>query len=777
MSKWLRSWGLLWLFVMLMILALAQLLLRTQVQTDMSAFMPRAQTQAQQLLLQQLEEGPAARLWMLALTQAAPEKLAHISKALAQRAVESPRVAWVLNGNMSLDASTRDQLFTYRYLLSDRIVEDSFSQQGLQRMFGELLDILRSPMSIFSKQWLKSDPGGEFLHLLQSLGSAGSAPALKHGVWFNDAEEQALLLLQSSASGTNLDAQGALRNQLMSWLDELVETDASSRPIALQMGGVPLISLETREHIRHTSQRLSVLASIFMLGFMFLVYRQPRKVLFTALPLLSGVLLGAACVSWWFAGIHGITLAFGITLLGIAVDYPVHLLSHQRSSENLQHTAVRIWPTLALSVLSTLLGFSIMLWTDFPGLAQLGLFSVTGLLTAALVTRYLLPLMAGSLPASASRERFPPIATRLPRTGGRIKWLVVVLLVLGMAWVIQGKDLWSRDIQALSPVPAEVRLTDHQMRQVMGAPEPGHVMLMTADSVQQLLVKQERIQPLLAEAVSRGYIQGADYAARILPSAQLQRQRQAWIPASQTLTHDLQQSLAGLPFKSASFSPFVEALQHTRQLPPMMPEQLDNSLLEMRFNSLQQSTGKGVNGLIQLLGVQDVEALAELLKVSSQEDLWLLNIPAATSELVDQFRQEILHKALLAMLLIGLLAALWLRNWRRWLSVMLPVVLSVGVSVTVVLVTGASLNLFHLVSLLLVAGISLDYALFFSRAAQESAEQRQTAYALAVCCFSTVVVFSLLAASDIPVLHAIGLTVASGAASAFVLSWLIAAPR
>lgn len=119
-----------------------------------------------------------------------------------------------------------------------------------------------------------------------------------------------------------------------------------------------------------------------------------------------------------------------------------------------------------------------------------------------------------------------------------------------------------------------------------------------------------------------------------------------------------------------------------------------------------------------------------------------------------------------------MLVALWLRDALRWLKVMTPVLLSVAVSVTVVLATGVGLNLFHLVSLLLVAGIGLDYALFFSLPHEKLDDRRQTAKSLMICCFSTVVVFSLLAVSDIPVLHSIGLTVASGALAVFGFSWL-----
>jgi predicted exporter len=90
---------------------------------------------------------------------------------------------------------------------------------------------------------------------------------------------------------------------------------------------------------------------------------------------------------------------------------------------------------------------------------------------------------------------------------------------------------------------------------------------------------------------------------------------------------------------------------------------------------------------------------------------------------------------------------------------------------------GISLTLFHLISLILVAGLGLDYALFFEHAADDPAEQRRTLHAILVCSASTLLVFALLATSSLPVLRAIGLPVTIGVVSNFVLALLMTRPR
>jgi predicted exporter len=114
-----------------------------------------------------------------------------------------------------------------------------------------------------------------------------------------------------------------------------------------------------------------------------------------------------------------------------------------------------------------------------------------------------------------------------------------------------------------------------------------------------------------------------------------------------------------------------------------------------------------------------------------------------------------------------------LRRPSRVARVLAPMALTTLLVVAVLQTAGISLNLFHLISLILCAGLGLDYALFFEHAAGDAAEQRRTLHAVLVCAASTLLVFVLLAISSLPVLRAIGLPVAIGVASNFVLALLL----
>jgi predicted exporter len=176
--------------------------------------------------------------------------------------------------------------------------------------------------------------------------------------------------------------------------------------------------------------------------------------------------------------------------------------------------------------------------------------------------------------------------------------------------------------------------------------------------------------------------------------------------------------------------------------------------------------------LVTLTGVKDPAALAGLAR-SAGSDITLLDLKQASSDLVAGQRGRILESLAAASVLLVAVVFLALRNPGRVRRVFTPMALTTLVILAVLRGFGVSLSLFHLIALVLAAGLGLDYALFFERAADDPLEQRRTLHALIVCSLSTMVVFAVLAFSTLPVLRSIGVTVTLGVIGNFVLALLL----
>jgi predicted exporter len=266
-------------------------------------------------------------------------------------------------------------------------------------------------------------------------------------------------------------------------------------------------------------------------------------------------------------------------------------------------------------------------------------------------------------------------------------------------------------------------------------------------------------------------LDGFDHPARYLPSERTQRARQARLPDPATLQSALDAAVAATPLRSDVFAPFLADVETARGAKLLAPVDLAGTPLAVRLDGLLLQRPGHATALVSLAGLHDPPAVA---RIASAEGAQLLDLKFASESLVAEYRERVLLALALAALLLG--ATVWfaLRTPARVWRVLAPMALTTVVILAVLRLCGVELTLFHLVALILAAGLGLDYALFFEHAGDDRKEQLRTLHALIVCSLMTLLVFSLLALSSIPVLRAIGVTVALGVVSNFVLGLLIA---
>jgi predicted exporter len=231
------------------------------------------------------------------------------------------------------------------------------------------------------------------------------------------------------------------------------------------------------------------------------------------------------------------------------------------------------------------------------------------------------------------------------------------------------------------------------------------------------------------------------------------------------------------------FAPFVADVEAARRLPPLTPRRFEASPLGVRLAAMLVPCADAAArasappacwaGLGTLSGVSDPAAFAGLARATDGA-AHLLDLKASTEALIVAYRHRILAALGIAAALLALAVTLALRSPRRALNVLGPMTLATLLVLVVLRAAGIPLSLFHLVSLTLAAGLGLHYALFFERRTGDLAEDLRTLHATLVCVASALLVFGVLALSSVPVLRAIGLTVALGVAFHFTLSVLMA---
>jgi len=336
--------------------------------------------------------------------------------------------------------------------------------------------------------------------------------------------------------------------------------------------------------------------------------------------------------------------------------------------------------------------------------------------------------------------------------------------------------MWENDLAALTPVPEDLLLRDAKLRGELGAPDVRYLLVLRAANADGVLALSESLEPKIDALVKSGALDAVELPSRYLPSLATQRARQAKLPDRERLSAALAEAENDLPFRSDLFAPFLDDVETARRLPPLTADDFTRSPFGTRLASMLVHRSDGALGLATLSGVHDAAAL-EAFTASTQGGARLLDLKGASESLVVAYRERILRALGIALILLALTVVVALRSVRRAWHVIAPMSLATLLVLVVERASGISLSLFHLVALTLAAGLGLHYALFFERPVADVAEARRTLHATLVCIASALLVFGMQAWSSLPVLRAIGLTVALGVGFHFCLSILMARRR
>jgi predicted exporter len=764
-AAWRLALSLLWLALLVVIgWSVSQ---RLEMSGDLRKFMPEPQTPAQKLLIDELGEGPGSSLLLIALSGSDAETLASQSQVMHAALAADDRFQFAANGgDTGLDAIP-ERLRPYRYLLSPTLDSQRLDAAYLRDQLDQRMQDLGSPAAALIEPLLPSDPTLETLKVAESLQPA-NAPQRLHGVWFDRAGRQALLVAQTAAAGFDPTGQQAAYDAVQAAFADARGDTATQ----LSMTGPGAFSVEIGGRTTREAQWIGTVDTIGLILLLLVAYRSWRIPLLGVLPLASAGLAGLGAVALLFDGVHGITVAFGFTLIGVVQDYPIHFFSHQRAGLSPWDNVRALWPTLATGVIATCIAYLTFLFSGVDGLQQLAVFTIAGLATAAVATRFALPALIDPAPRDPAQSpgllRLWQAIVRLPRP----RWPLLALAVACIAIVAFARGpFWQNDLSRLTPVPTDALALDAQLRSELGAPDVRYVVVVRGDDADAALRASERLRPALDALVGQGAIDGYDFAARYLPSVATQRARQARLPDADSLRASLDAALEQTPFRADAFEDFLVDVERARRAPPLRIADLAGTPLATSVEGLMVTGEDQATALVSLGGLRDVDAVA---RVAAGHGGELLDMKQASESLVAEYRGRVLAALALAALLLAATVWLALRTPSRVVRVLLPMALTTLVILAVLRGLGVELTLFHLVALILAAGLGLDYALFFEHAGDDRADQLRTLHAVIVCSLMTLLVFSLLALSSIPVLRAIGSTVAIGVLSNFVLALLIA---
>jgi predicted exporter len=800
------------------LLACAVVISRTTFTADLSAFLPRSPSAGQRVLVDQLRDGLVSRLILVGIEGGDPAARATLSRDMAAALRGDAQFASVNNGEPVSEARDQQFIFAHRYVLSPAVTPERFSADGLHQALGDSLDLLGSSAGMFTKDLLPHDPTGEVATLVNRL-DGGAQPSSQDGVWASRDGKRAVLVVQTTGAGSDTDAQARAMATVQHAFDTATRALPNPASYRLLMTGPGVFSVETRDNIRHDVARLSAVSLVLIVALLLVVYRSPFTLVLGLLPVLSGVAAGLGAVSLAFGTVHGITLGFGTTLIGEAVDYSIYLFvqssrmqtrdtaasaagsSSVRGDAALREWIATYWPTIRLGVLTSICGFASMLFSGFPGLVQLGLYSIAGLTTAALVTRFVLPHLRG---ARFAIRDVAPLGARLASitaAAPRLRWPLVALLVASVATLVfHRQHVWSHELSALSPVSRQSQALDESLRADVGAPDVRYLVVISGASQEAVLEGAEKVSAQLQPLVDKGVLAGYESPALYLPSVAAQRARLASLPPADVLTARMHEAVANqaISVKPEAFAPFIADVQAARQQPLLQRADLRGTSMALAVDALLTERAGRWSAMLSLRAPDhapdsahnaahastadepslDANTIRAAVASARVPDALFVDMKAEADRLYINYVREDIHLSLAGLGAIVVLLLIALRSPQAVVRTLAPLVAAVLVVSAGLALAGEQLTILHLIGMLLIVAVGSNYALFFNKPNHDASGlpriAPQTLVSLLIANLATVAGFGLLALARVPLLKAFGLTVGPGAILALLFSAILA---
>lgn len=504
-------------------------------------------------------------------------------------------------------------------------------------------------------------------------------------------------------------------------------------------------------------------ATIGILLLLLLAFRRWR-VLLAFVPVLVGMLFGAvACVAL-FGHMHVMTLVLGSSLIGVAVDYPLHYLSKSWSLKPWRSwPALRLTlPGLTLSLITSCIGYLALAWTPFPALTQIAVFSAAGLIGAYLCAVCLLPallkgvqLRPAQWPLRVCESLLLCREALLKRASTPV--LLAVLVAFCVAGLLQLDS--KNDIRQWVGAPQQLTDEAQTIARITGYQPTSQFFLVRAADQQQLLERQNALSERLDQLVNLEKLQGYLSLNQLVspPSEQVQV-REALNKLAQHW-----QPLLDLGVPVAALQAELESL---RALPIQdVDTALRGPLAEpYRALWLGSTDDGGVAAMVSLQGLNNPALLqvqaVDLPGVELVDRLGELNSVFAATQ-ISAAELKLASCVLIVLVLIlpfGLGGALRI--------VTLPLLAAVC-SLASLGWLGQPLTLFSLFGLLLVTAISVDYAILMREQVGGAAV---SLLGTLLAALTTWLSFGLLAVSSTPAVSNFGLSVSLGLVFSFMLA-------
>lgn len=660
-----------------------------------------------------------------------------------------------------------------------RIVKEKLTKEGIEKITDENYKTLISPSGFIARNTILKDPFGITFLALQKLKElqVGDGFTIQNGFVVTEDKKNLLLFIKPALATNETDKNTVFVEEL-----KAIQSRINSKykgQVSVSYYGATIVAVANANQIKTDIQlTVSIALSILVLILIFF-YRNLSVPIILFIPTLFGALLAIATLSVFRGAISAISIGIGSVLLGITLDFSLHILTHYRHNTDVEKLYKDVTKPIVMSSITTAMAFLCLLFIKSRALQDLGLFAAVSVLGASFFALILIPhLYKGN-----NRER--NVKTLIDKIAAyefsknKVLIVVCVLLCVGAAFTYN-QVLFDKDISKMNYQTDELLQEEKALNSLLNTNSKSLYIVAHGKTLDKALLENEKIYKSLEKLKdTHKIIDFSSTASVVFNEEQQSIKIKAWQNFwTEDLQHFVQESLmtSSEPygFKPTTFQEFYNKINNTPNTVSFEEYSKVKALNVKEF----VASNYGFHTVLSSLKVNE-ETINEVKSLfSANENVVVIDRQAMNETFLNSFKENFNTLLGYSFLAVVLILLVFFKRIELVIITTMPIALTWLATIGVMAVMGLSFNIFNIIISTFIFGLGVDYAIFMTNALikeYETGELHLPVYrtSIILSVITTILGVGVLIFAKHPALHSIALVCLIGISIALLITFVI----
>ncbi len=601
-------------------------------------------------------------------------------------------------------------------IIADRISGDSINQR-----LAANYRALSSPAGLVTRDFIKKDPLGITALGLQKLNLLGENKdfLLQDGYIVSKDGKNILLFLEPSFGGAETKNNEIFAEQLNIVKDSLNREFRGQTEVSFF--GAPLIAAANAKQIKKDIQTTVLISTGVLLLLLIFYFRNILAPIIIFIPTVFGAVTGLIFIYIIKDSISAISLSVSAILIGITIDYAIHILTHYKHNSNIEEVLKEITHPIIMSASTTAISFLCLVFVRSEALRDLGIFASITVIFSALFTLVLIPhLYRPGKTKTPQKKTFIDKIGAYPYEKNRALVIICSLLIV-ISFFGFSHIKFNQNITDLNFVPEEMKQNERKLQKLSDLTEKSIHVVSYGTSPSDAVDKNTKLLSFLKDQQEQENILSFQSVGEVVLSEKEQQQRvrrwnEFWTADRKAdVITKLKMGGAVLGFNHSAFAEFEEMLHRNYQ-----PISLnDYSKLPALQLSEFYSASPGMHTLSTIVKVDEAQRAQFISNVEKHNEVLAIDRQQINENFLGLLKDDfnnLINYSLIAVILIFLI---FFRNTDLTVMAVIPIVLSGVVTAGILYFMGLELNIFSTIVCTLIFGAGVDFNIFLTQALQK----------------------------------------------------------